>query len=81
MKPRKPTVRELDTFKKLWVAGVSPEDIARVLPRIANRPIGAWRKLASRHGLPFYREGEGPPDKSEVNEELVRQLLRKPDRV
>jgi hypothetical protein len=32
-------------------------------------------------GMDYWRDGEAPPDKSEVNEKLMRELLKQPRKV
>ena len=72
---------EVVAFKELWENGVTIDDIRRVIPRLKKVGERGIRLRARKAGLDFWRDGETPPDSSEVNEKLMRELLKQPRKV
>lgn len=75
------TERERQAFVDLWKHGVPCDKIREVLPRMASFDDKRLRARAATYGLPFYREGEAGTNIGVVNEDLLRELLKKPRRV
>lgn len=72
------TARERDAFAALWLAGATTDDIRRVLPRHKERSDHSWRATAAKAGLPYFRDGEGSVDKSQIDLALLAKLVGKP---
>ena len=71
------TPHENGVFDTLWREGASLDDIRKVLRRLAGVTDRFLRTRAVCHGLPFYRDNEGPPPpKDDIDEVYLKQLLR-----